>query len=118
MAGTRRLGLSMFVALVTAVALAGPPAHAAIVHENDFQTAFGSEWSSTAGPPAIMGAPANPSRQFLGEFTNGTLSLTPPSLPAHTIAVVEFDLFVLRSWDGMNPSFGCDATSCESWGVG
>ena len=118
MASTSRLGLSMFVALITVVALTGPPAHAAIVYDNDFQTAFGSEWSSTAGPPTIIGAPAAPPRQFLGEFTNGTLSLTLPSLPAHTIATVEFDLFVLRSWDGLNQNFGCNAASCESWGVG
>lgn len=117
MAGTRRLGLSMFVALLTALASAGIPAYAAIVYENDFETGFGPEWTSSAGPPTIVTTPFF-QRHFLGEFVNGTVSLNLGPLPAHTTAHVEFDLFVLRSWDGMNQELGCTPTSCESWRVG
>lgn len=117
MAGTSRLGLSMFVAFLTAAVLGSPPAQAATVYSNDFETGVGAEWSSTAGPPTIATAPFF-QRHFLGEFVNGTVSLNLDSLPAHTTARVEFDLYVLRSWDGMNQDLGCNAASCESWAFG
>ena len=117
MAGTRRLGFCAVVALLTALASPGIPAYAAIVYNNDFETGFGAEWTSSAGTPTKVTTPFF-QRHFLGEFVNGTVSLNLGSLPAHNRVHVAFDLFVLRSWDGMNQLFGCDASSCESWSVG
>jgi len=37
---------------------------------------------------------------FLGEFGNDTVTLTLSDLPQHTEVIVEFDLLLIRSWDG------------------
>ena len=65
-----------------------------MVYSNHFEGAVGSEWSNTARSTTPSG------RGFLGEFGNGTVSLTLKGLPSHTEAVVSFDLFIIRSWDG------------------
>ena len=58
------------------------PAYATQVYINDFQGPVGSEWSQTS----IASAPNpdyNNTRLFLGEFGNGTVSLSLNGLPAH-----------------------------------
>lgn len=72
------------------------------VYMNDFQGTVGSEWSSntTEAPPA------DSTRQFLGRFADGTVSLSLSALPAHTSLSLDFDLFIMSSWDGDGPEPG------------
>jgi len=75
------------------------PASAATVYFNDFQGAVGSEWSNTS----IASSPNpdyNGTRLFLGEFGNGTVSLSLTGLPEHAFTTVSFSLYLIRSWDG------------------
>ena len=64
------------------------------VYIRDFETAVGDEWSN----PLLSTTPSG--RGFLGEFGNGTVSLSLSDLPAHTHATLRFNLYVIRSWDG------------------
>ena len=79
-------------------------------------------------PVSTTGA-ANGSQRFLGEFggpvivtarpydpqhfvtVEQTVTLTLQRLPSHTSATVEFDLYILKSWDGNNPNYGPDRWS-------
>jgi len=65
-----------------------------VVYSNDFEGVVGSGWSNTSRNTTPSG------RRFLGEFGDGTVSLTLNSLPPHTFVTVSFDLFIIRSWDG------------------
>src|SRR5262249_29792228 len=73
------------------------------IYFNDFQGAVGPEWSSQQTSIPRVGA-----RRFLGDFDNGTVSLTLNNLPQHLALTVSFDLFIIRSWDGNDPGFGPD----------
>jgi hypothetical protein len=75
-------------------------AQAGDVYRNDFQTSAGAEWSAV--PITATPAPADGSRRFLGRFDNGTVTLTLHSLAPHTQAGIDFDLYVIGSWDGIN----------------
>src|SRR5258706_2469132 len=91
-------------------------AAAAVVYMNDFQGAVGSEWSSTSTsqtptPYVINGQ--NVARQFLGEFGNQSVSLTLAGLPVHNQVTLDFDLYLIRSWDGNSGGATRDA-----WGNG
>ncbi len=70
------------------------------VYKNDFQTGAGAEWSAV--PITATPAPADGSRRFLGRFDNGTVTLTLHSLAPHTQVGIDFDLYVIGSWDGIN----------------
>ncbi len=99
--------------LVSALAFAGllaaTPAKAATeVYFHDFQWDVGAsvpEWSAGT----IQSAP-NPVydgwRRFLGEFNNGETALSLSGLDPHGFVQVDFDLYLLRSWDGDNPVWG------------
>ena len=63
---------------------------------------MGPEWSSKAVATSPNG------RHFLGEFGNQKVSLTLKGLPAHNIVTVQFDLYIIETWDGNNSSFGPD----------
>jgi hypothetical protein len=67
----------------------------------------GSEWSNSSTDVTPSGG-----RRFLGQFTNDTVRLTLDNLPAHTQAVLSFDLFILKTWDGNDNVFGPD-----HWGL-
>ncbi|MCZ8356359.1 MAG: SBBP repeat-containing protein [Microcystis sp. LE19-388.1G] len=66
------------------------------IYSNNFETSAGSEWSKTNRSTTPIGG-----RKFLGEFSNDTVSLTlnNPLLNNNTVTV-EFDLFIIRTWDG------------------
>jgi hypothetical protein len=66
-----------------------------VVYTNDFEGAVGAEWSNSKTETTPVG-----NRKFLGQFSNQTVSFTLTNLPTHNIAVVSFDLLVIRSWDG------------------
>jgi Ca2+-binding RTX toxin-like protein len=61
---------------------------------NDFETATGTEWSNQTRSITPVGE-----RNFLGEFGNDTVSLTLNN-QANTTVTLEFDLFILKTWDG------------------
>ena len=83
-----------------------------------------------AGPQPVSNTDsANTAQRFLGEFggprilpappydpqhfvdVTQTVTLTLPNLTPHSTARVEFDLYVLKSWDGKNPNYGPDRWS-------
>ncbi|MFM6724643.1 MAG: SBBP repeat-containing protein, partial [Dolichospermum sp.] len=66
------------------------------IYSNNFETSAGSEWSKTNRSTTPVGG-----RKFLGEFSKDTVSLTlnNPLLNNNTVTV-EFDLFIIRTWDG------------------
>ncbi|MBX7103758.1 MAG: hypothetical protein K1X57_06740 [Gemmataceae bacterium] len=86
-------------ALATLALIAGI-APAQVIYANNFQSPVGPEWSATT----TVTAPLAPTRQFLGEFGNGTISLTlsPSLFPAGPgVYSLGFDTMILRSWDGI-----------------
>lgn len=85
--------------LFTALLLNATASQAAVLYENDFQTAAGSEWSQTT----LQNAPTPYSfgpRSFLGEFGNDTVSLNLSGLTPHDSLLLTFDLYLIRTWDG------------------
>ena len=103
-----RFTRTVLLALACGVSM---PASAATVYINDFQGTgtVGSEWTTTA-VSGIHTTPApNPDyvlfpRLFLGEYGNDTLTLSLGGLTAHTTATVSFSLYLIRSWDGNDPT--------------
>jgi hypothetical protein len=88
-------------ALLAFVCWFSTPASAATVYMNDFQTAVGAGWSSADNTITITQAPNDDfERWFLGEFSNGTVSLSLTGLPEHVTTTVSFSLYLIRSWDG------------------
>lgn len=87
--------------------LGSSSAYALTVYENDFQSAVGSEWSHTltqnTPTPYPFGA-----RSFLGEFGNEQVSLSLSNLAAHSSVLLEFDLYLIRSWDGSSADTAFD----------
>ncbi len=74
-----------------------------VIYSNDFEKYAGSEWSNTSTDVTPTG-----NRTFLGQFGNGTISLSLNNLPKHNEVTVSFDLFIIRSWDGNRTSWGPD----------
>lgn len=64
------------------------------IYFNDFETEAGTGWSNTT----ISTAP-NGGEKFLGRFNNQTVSFNTDNIPPHTQITVEFDLYILDSWD-------------------
>ncbi|MBM3957778.1 MAG: hypothetical protein FJ313_06985, partial [Gemmatimonadetes bacterium] len=54
--------------------------------------------------------------EFLGRFTNDTVSLTLQNLPPHDLVELTFDLYVIDSWDGSNYRSGPDYFQVGSGG--
>jgi hypothetical protein len=65
------------------------------VYSNDFSGAVGPEWSTSSTDTTPVGG-----RRFLGQFGNQSVALSLSNLPSHNLVLVQFDLFVIRSWDG------------------
>lgn len=97
------------VTLLVAVGLLAwsAPAQAVIVYFNNFETAVGSELTTTFGPG--LGIDVTPSgRHFLGRadtnpdrgLSNDTVTLTLMGLPDHSLVTVGLKLFTIWSWDG------------------
>ena len=87
--------------------LGSSSAYALTVYENDFQSAVGSEWSHTltqnTPTPYPFGA-----RSFLGEFGNQQVSISLSNLAVHSSVLLEFDLYLIRSWDGSSAGTAFD----------
>jgi hypothetical protein len=90
--------LRRFVWLFSALwMLAAVPSSRAdtLVYSNDFEAPVGAEWSN----PLISTTPSG--RDFLGEFGWESVVLSLSDLPPHESVSLAFDLFVLKSWDGV-----------------
>ena len=81
-----------------------------VVYFNDFEQGAGSEWSD----PSVDVTPVG-GRHFLGQFSNGTVTLALTGLPDHGSVTVRFDLFVIQSWDGNGNVPG---TGPDIWDLG
>ncbi len=79
------------------------PSGPSAVYRNDFENTSDrlAEWS----PRTVDVTPAG-ARRFLGQFGNAEVTLRLGSLPPHRRVRVEFDLYVLKSWDGEDPQWG------------
>lgn len=71
---------------------------------------MGSEWSSTS-TSSFNGS------TVLGRFDNGTVTLTLNGLNMGDLVTLDFDLFVLDSWDGTNGTYGPDRFKVAMDGV-
>ena len=69
-------------------------AQAGVIYSNDFQTNDTAGWSTSG----IATTPSGES--FLGELGNETSTLSLGGLATHDSVTVEFDLYILKSWDG------------------
>lgn len=80
-----------------------PVANAAVLYSNDFTSGAGIEWSNNA--TALSNG-----EYFLGSSANGfgalNNSLSLSSLPTHSSITVNFDLYIIHSWDGNGPNGG------------
>ncbi len=92
------------VTVAFVVALAGV-AQASIIYSNDFETSAGSEWSNTT-ISTTPGTAQHAADDFLGEFSNQTVSLSLANLQAHASLTISFDVYVIRSWDGTDTTPG------------
>ncbi|WP_437508932.1 VWD domain-containing protein [Sorangium sp. So ce1099] len=67
------------------------------LYRNDFEGPIGAGWSSTSTDVTPIGG-----RRFLGQFNNETVTLRLAGLAPHSRVKVSFDLYVIRSWDGID----------------
>jgi hypothetical protein len=76
-----------------------------VIYQNNFeQQGPGPEWINvfvTSTPSGCIRCTS-----FLGEFGNQTVGLRFESLQAHSTITIDFDLYVIRSWDGNLAQFG------------
>lgn len=100
-----KLNLSLMAGL--AGLTIGQSASAVVVYQNDFQSGAGSEWSQTLTENAPTPYWFGP-RTFLGEFGNDTVSLSLTGLGAHSGVQLDFDLYLIRSWDGSSAGTAYD----------
>ena len=87
----------------TSVAITNALEGATREYRADFETAGGGEWSKTTRAITPVGG-----RRFLGEFSVDTVSLTLTNMAPHSRVRLEFDLYLIRSWDGSVSGFGPD----------
>jgi hypothetical protein len=101
-------------------------ANAATVYMNDFQGVLGSDWGSEWSTTAASGintasAPLvdyGGTRLFLGQYGNDTLTLSLGGLAAHTTTTVSFSLYLIRSWDGNDPTVADeDLLGNDTWSL-
>lgn len=86
----------MIAGLVSAILISViSDGRAGVLYAEDFEGPVGVEWSSTATDLTPVGV-----RRFLGQFHNSEVTLTLAALPTHQKLRLEFELFVIRSWDG------------------
>src|SRR6185437_12798477 len=77
--------------------------------EDGFAAGTTGQWSASP----ISATPNGRYGQFLGEFGNQTVSLNLANLPPHDQVTVSFLLFILRSWDGNESTWGPDIWSLD-----
>lgn len=112
-----RLYTSALCGIVFLLLFCVTPAHSEIeVYSNDFQGTgpVGPEWSNSSTDTTPGTASHSPDK-FLGQFTNQNIVLTLDNLPLdHTEVRIEFDLYIIRSWDG---NFDTDERGPDYWAI-
>src|SRR5262249_22320553 len=76
--------------------LANANGDAQVIYTNDFEN--GSDPLPGWSDKSLSRTPSG--RGFLGEFINKVVSLSLDNLPAHSSLSLDFDLYLLHSWDG------------------
>jgi PKD repeat protein len=74
-----------------------------LVYSSDFSAPVGDEWSNTSREST-----PNDGRTFLGQFGSEAVTLTLTDLPHHSRLAIDFNLYIIRSWDGNDPANGPD----------
>lgn len=74
--------------------------------------AFSAVWSANA---VTTTAPS--SEKFLGEFGNDSVRLSLSGFGVHTEITVSFDVYLIRSWDGVDATWGTDSLVVNTDGV-
>jgi hypothetical protein len=87
-------GAAVLSGLAALIAVSTRPALAGDTYTNTFDTPPSEAWSDTATTKAPAG------EQFLGPFTNQSVTLTLTHLREHTHAVIALDLYVIGAWNG------------------
>jgi hypothetical protein len=100
---TKNTALAVRVLAATAVAALVSTAGAGIVYQQDFENpgSIGSEWSSGATDQAAAFT------RFSQRRTNSALTLTLDTMDGQAYSMI-FDLYLIDSWDGSNPTWGQD----------
>lgn len=89
-------------------------ASATTIYQQDFEGAVGSEWSSTGVSTTPVGG-----RNFLGRFAgNDSVTLSLTGLAAHSMVTLDFDAFIIDSWDGNSSTVGPDVFHVDQDGSG
>ncbi len=75
-----------------------PPATNSLIYTNAFSVGgVRNEWSNGSASSTVD------TNKFLGSFYNETNTLTLTNLAAHANLILEFDLYLLSSWNGNDP---------------
>ncbi len=72
----------------------------------DFESGANSDWNNST-----IGTTPTGARKYLGEFSNADVRLNLKGLPGHCRLHIEFDIFIMKSWDGNSVSSGPDIWS-------
>lgn len=71
-------------------------------YSNDFETDVDANWSLGSQTISPLG------ERYIGRFHNNETELKLTSLPIHTQVRIDFDVYMIGSWDGDNTDFGPD----------
>jgi PASTA domain len=99
-------------ATVMLLVAAQKPDETKVIYEenfNDFDKDLTIAWSNSK-----TDITANGKTRFLGQFGNDSVKLTLDKLPPHKSVTVQFDLYILKSWDGDEPVSGPDIWGLKS----
>jgi hypothetical protein len=72
-----------------------------VVFEDNFEEAPKGAWSQTKTETTPNGK-----AKFLGQFESDTVKLTLNDLPPHKIARIDFDLYIINTWEGGDSTDG------------
>ncbi|HKQ92218.1 MAG TPA: hypothetical protein VJZ77_16280 [Blastocatellia bacterium] len=86
-----------------------PKGGAKVVFEDNFDEAPKKAWSQQKTETTPNGK-----AKFLGQFWTDAVQMKLNDLPTHKSVTVNFDLFVINSWQGLDPKDGCGP---DEWGV-
>jgi len=75
------------------------------VYSNDFEGSIGPEWSNDTND-TTPGTPEHAADRFLGQFyADDGVVLTLNNLPSHTELTLSFDLYIIKTWDGISSGY-------------
>ncbi|MDY0056448.1 MAG: PEP-CTERM sorting domain-containing protein [Methyloversatilis sp.] len=72
----------------------------------DPQTVYSNDFSTAADGFSSSSRSTSNGESFLGRFGRGTVSLSLADLAAHDSLVLNFDLYIIQTWDGNGPEGG------------